>query len=128
MSDMFIRNENFPTFIRNYRLVTILIAIHFALYVWMNFLPNGCLVSGLGVVDNEAVAHGEYWRLLTPVFLHVGLGHLVFNSFSLIIFGPALEQMLGRIIFILAYLFSGIVANIATYFIGGLSYPYHLGA
>lgn len=126
---MFIRNESFYTFRRNYPIVTALVAIHLLLFVWINFLPGGrTFIYGAGVGYNLAVANGEYWRLLTPIFLHVGIGHLVFNSFSLVIFGPALEQMLGRIRFILVYLISGVAANIATYYIGGLSYPTHLGA
>lgn len=125
---MFIRNESFYSFRRQYPIITILVAIHLILFVWMNFLPGGRLIQGMGIGYNLAVANGEYWRLLTPIFLHVGIGHLVFNSFSLVIFGPALEQMLGRIKFLLVYFISGIIANIATFYIGGLTYPPHLGA
>lgn len=111
-----------------YPVVTILVAIHVLLYAWMNFLPFGREIYSIGVGYNAAVATGEFWRLATPIFLHLSFGHMLFNSFSLVIFGPALEQMLGRIKFISAYIISGVVANIATFFIGGLHYPPHLGA
>lgn len=125
---MFIRNENFYTFRRIYPVVTILIGIHILFFIWMNFLPGGHFVRAFGIGYNLLVAEGEYWRLFTPIFLHIGLGHLVFNSFSLIIFGPALEQMLGRFKFILVYISAGVIANVATFYVGGLHYPQHLGA
>lgn len=125
---MFIRNESFYSFRRNYPVVTILVAIHLILFVWMNFLPFGSWIANKGIGYNPAVAYGEYWRLVTPIFMHIGVGHVLFNSFSLVLFGPALERMLGRWKFISIYLLSGIIANIATFYLGGLSYPPHLGA
>ncbi|WP_096202002.1 rhomboid family intramembrane serine protease [Bacillus sp. FJAT-45350] len=127
---MFIRNENFYTFRRNYPVVTTLVAIHLIIFLWMNILPGlgGNWIYQNGVGFNPAVAQGEYWRLLTPVFMHVGIGHVLFNSFSLVLFGPALERMIGSVKFTIVYLLSGIIANIATYYLGGLTYPPHLGA
>ncbi|MCL7749640.1 rhomboid family intramembrane serine protease [Halalkalibacter alkaliphilus] len=125
---MFIRNESFYSFRRQYPVITILVAIHLILFVWMNFLPFGNYIRALGIGYNLAIANGEYWRLLTPIFMHIGAGHVIFNSFSLVIFGPALERMLGKIKFILVYLITGIIANIATFYLGGLTYPPHLGA
>ncbi|MBM7096808.1 rhomboid family intramembrane serine protease [Bacillus sp. H-16] len=127
---MFIRNESFESYTRSYPIVTTLIAIHFVLFLWINFLPGlgGFFIYQRGVGYNLAVMMGEYWRLITPVFLHVSLMHVAFNSFSLFLFGPALEQMLGKFKFIVAYLLTGFLANIATLMIGGVDYPPHLGA
>ncbi|MBU8908770.1 rhomboid family intramembrane serine protease [Desertibacillus haloalkaliphilus] len=125
---MFIRNESFYTFRRNYPVITILVAIHLILFVWMNFLPFGSLVRNLGIGFNPLIAQGEYWRLVTPIFMHITLSHVLFNSFSLVLFGPALERMLGKFRFILIYITTGVIANIATFYIGGLNYPPHLGA
>nr|WP_100374531.1 rhomboid family intramembrane serine protease [Bacillus sp. FJAT-45037] len=125
---MFIRQESFYSFRRNYPIIFGLLIIHFALFLWMNLLPGGSWIRTMGVGYNLAVANGEWWRLITPIFMHITVGHVVFNSFSLVIFGPALEQMLGKIRFILFYLTTGIIANIATFYLGGLGYPPHLGA
>src|SRR5690625_7985599 len=54
------------------------------------------------------------------------ISHILFYSFSLVLFGPALEQMLGKFKFILVYLFTGIVGNVFTYIIG--ANDLHLGA
>lgn len=125
---MFVRNESFDSFRRHYPIVTTLVAIHLILFVWMNFLPFGNTIIQYGIGFNLAVAAGEYWRLLTPIFLHLSFMHALFNSFSLVLFGPALEKMLGKVKFVIAYLLTGTLANIATYYIGGLDYNFHLGA
>ncbi|WP_256592986.1 rhomboid family intramembrane serine protease, partial [Pseudomonas sp. 2822-15] len=53
--------------------------------------------------------------------------HMLFNSFSLVLFGPALESMLGRFRFFTAYFAAGILANIVTFLLEGPMYA-HLGA
>ncbi|PMC34016.1 rhomboid family intramembrane serine protease [Bacillus sp. UMB0899] len=125
---MFTRSENFRTFLHLYPVVSIIIGIH--ILFWFLFqLPIPQLKILLGLLDgyNAGVANGEYWRLITPVFLHIGLGHLFFNSISLILFAPALERMLGKTKFMIVYIGSGLVANIATYIIEPLQYS-HIGA
>lgn len=125
---MFTRSENFRTFLRLYPVVSILVGVH--VLFWLLFqIPIPQLKILLGLLDgyNAGVAYGEYWRLVTPIFLHIGFGHLFFNSISLILFAPALERMLGKTKFVLVYISSGIIANIATYIIEPLQYS-HIGA
>jgi membrane associated rhomboid family serine protease len=59
-----------------------------------------------GALSRDAVADGEYWRLLTSGFLHAGLPHLLFNMLSLWILGSMLEPAIGRLRFALIYLVS----------------------
>jgi rhomboid protease GluP len=59
-------------------------------------------------------ANGEWWRLITCVFLHIGLIHLLFNMYALYTIGVYLEPMLGRTKFIIAYLSTGIFASLAS--------------
>ncbi|SDH81283.1 Membrane associated serine protease, rhomboid family [Alteribacillus persepolensis] len=131
---MFIRNETFYSFRKNYPIITGLIVIHLLLFLWMNlsiwtngWIPFGIAIFQLGVGNNGAIAAGEWWRLITPIFLHRDMGHVLFNSFSLVLFGPALEKMLGKVKFITVYLTTGILANLATLFLTSPFYL-HLGA
>lgn len=125
---MFLRTESFQQFIRLYPIVTLLVGVHFILWLWINLaLPGGIYLFENMVGYNMFVEHGEWWRLLTPIFLHVSFGHVLFNSFSLVLFGPALEKLLGRFKFIIAYVGAGFLANVATFYLEPSNFQ-HLGA
>ena len=127
---MFIRNErSVKEFIRYYPLVSALVIIHLVLWLFIDFLqlPLAHDLFNWGVGNNYLISEGEYWRLITPIFLHGGLTHALFNSFSLVLFGPALEQMLGKTKFIVAYFGAGLIGNIAALLIAPPSYS-HVGA
>lgn len=126
---MFIRNEkSIGEFRQLYPIVFWLVVIHFVLWL-LDFLnlSIGNWIYNWGIGYNLLVAMGEYWRLFTPIFLHGDFMHVVFNSFSLVLFGPALEQMLGKGRFLLVYFGSGLIGNIATYIFGPIDLA-HLGA
>jgi membrane associated rhomboid family serine protease len=63
------------------------------------------------------VSDGGYWRLLTAAFLHSGVGHLVFNMFTLVLFGPMVEQILGVRRFVAAYLTTAIGSSVFVYWL-----------
>lgn len=52
------------------------------------------------------------WILITSMFLHGGAGHLFFNMYVLLIFGPLLESRIGKKRFLITYFLSGIIAGI----------------
>jgi len=62
-----------------------------------------------------AVRKGEWGRWLTAGFVHVGLGHLLFNMLTLFFFGPFIEMRLGLWRFFLLYFGSELAANALTY-------------
>ena len=74
-----------------------------------------------------SLALGEYWRLITPIFLHFGLVHLVFNSLWLSMLGSRIEQLAGSLHLMLLVLVSGVISNMAqfvwsgTVYFGGMS-------
>ena len=58
---------------------------------------------------------GNYFPFLTNSFMHAGLGHLIFNMWTLWLLGRTLEQRLGTLKFILFYLVCGLVASLAHF-------------
>ncbi|GAF11786.1 rhomboid family protein [Bacillus sp. JCM 19045] len=124
---MFIRNETFSSYIRKFPIVSGIIALTVFIHFILLLLPSGFYFRYLGIGLNSGIEAGEYWRLVTPIFLHGDLFHLIFNMGALLIFAPALEGMLGRFKFALIYLIPGILANVATYFLEGSTYS-HVGA
>ena len=112
---MFLRTESFKEFTRFYPVVTGIVVIHIVLYLAsvLPVFPKYMVIDWLGGV-NLYILQGEFWRLVTAIFVHNGFAHMLFNSFSLVLFGPGLERMFGKWRFIGIYLASGIIANIAT--------------
>ncbi|WP_421382853.1 rhomboid family intramembrane serine protease [Bacillus salacetis] len=125
---MFVRTESFSQFIRLYPIVSIIVFIHLLLFsvTLVPFLPEIWVYEHFAGI-NLYIFNGEWWRLITPIFVHLGFAHLLFNSFSLILFAPPLERMLGKIKFTAIYLGCGFIANVATYFLEPLTYN-HVGA
>jgi membrane associated rhomboid family serine protease len=67
-----------------------------------------------GAVYGPAVAAGEWWRLITGAFLHLGLLHIGFNMYALWLFGPIMEQMYGHVEYAVIYLLCALGGNVLT--------------
>jgi len=81
----------------------------FGIELWRGALANPAILHRLGALDSGAViAEGQFWRLITALFLHFNLLHLVFNLFALYVLGPPLEKIIGTLRFAACYLISGI--------------------
>ena len=63
----------------------------------------------------------EWWRLITPMFIHFSPTHLIFNSLWIYILGREIEQLDGKIIFIFLILFTSISSNYFQYSFSGPS-------
>jgi membrane associated rhomboid family serine protease len=79
---------------------------------------NLSVLARMGAMVPGLVAQGEYWRLVTAMFLHIGIPHLLLNSLGLYIFGNLIEQALGTVRFLAIYLVSGFVASVASFAFG----------
>jgi membrane associated rhomboid family serine protease len=77
------------------------------------FGGGGPLVEA-GAVYGPAVAHGEWWRILTSAFLHLGILHIAFNMYALWLFGPIIEQMYGHIEYLAIYLLCATGGSVLT--------------
>jgi membrane associated rhomboid family serine protease len=61
---------------------------------------------------------GDWWRLLTAAFLHIGPVHLALNMLALLMFGSELERQLGRRRFLALYLLSALGGSVAIQLFG----------
>mgnify|MGYP001170029543 CR=1 FL=1 len=98
-----------------------ILGINIAVWLIMKFVgllfgwgTNAQLIL-FGAKENSLIARGQYWRLITAMFLHIDILHLFFNSYALYIYGPAVEKLFGKIKYLLVYLLSGLVGSIFSY-------------
>jgi rhomboid protease GluP len=71
-------------------------------------------LAAYGEKINEFIAQGEVWRLLTSVFLHGGILHLLFNAYALYVIGRQVETIYGPLRFSLVYLCAGLAGSVAS--------------
>jgi membrane associated rhomboid family serine protease len=99
---------------------TAILAVNIAVFVLDAILRasgRGSLLE-LGAMVPGLVAQGEWYRLVTAMFLHVGLFHLLLNSFAIYVFGNLIEQVLGTARFLAIYLVTGFAASAVSFAFG----------
>lgn len=79
---------------------------------------NEALIQ-VGSTYGERILQGEVWRLFSAMFLHIGLPHLLFNTFALFNLGRDIESRYGHGRFILIYLASGYFGNLVSFMLRG---------
>lgn len=85
-----------------------IIAINF--FIFLISLLFQSLILNFGLIP-EKVLNGEVWRLVTSMFLHENILHILMNMLALYFFGSILESRVGRIKFLVIYLFGGIIGG-----------------
>jgi membrane associated rhomboid family serine protease/predicted negative regulator of RcsB-dependent stress response len=80
--------------------------------------PDPALLLRFGAKYGPAILSGEYWRLITAVFLHDGLIHLGINSYALYVIGLQTERFFGHARYLIIYLLAGAASVIASYMAG----------
>lgn len=89
--------------------------IVFLISMFTNILP-------MFAVNRMYIQNGEYYRLITGIFLHASIAHLICNCYSLYIIGMQLESFIGRVKFLIVYLLSGLAGSLlSVYFSNNFS-------
>ncbi len=93
-----------------------LILLNVLVFALMYILGRGSTdlqtLADFGANNAELVKLGQYYRLFTAMFLHIGIVHLFFNMYALYIIGPQLESFYGKAKFLTIYIVSGIIGNL----------------
>lgn len=100
------------------RFTYVLLALILMIFVWMESVADSTNVLALidfGAKYNPLIDDGEWWRIFTSMFLHIGIFHLFMNSLALLFLGTAVERIFGTSRFIWIYLVAGIVGSTASY-------------
>jgi rhomboid protease GluP len=77
---------------------------------------NDEVLVGFGAKVNSLIdGQQQYWRLVTCIFIHIGLLHLLFNNYALWILGQEIEQIYGSARFVLLYVAAGLAGSLSSY-------------
>lgn len=97
-----------------YGLIIINVIFFLLMYIFGNGSTNIMTLLNFGASYPPLVRGGEYWRLISSSFLHIGIVHLVLNMYALYIIGSQLEGFLGRTKYLVVYLGSAILGNLLS--------------
>jgi rhomboid protease GluP len=95
------------------QLTSVLIAANVVIFVLMQLhgAPSSKeTLLRFGALPGE-LPSSEWWRLITAMFVHIGIAHLFFNMFALFIFGVSVEQRYGKARFLGLYFASGVLGS-----------------
>lgn len=95
-------------------LVVVNILIFFVVDVFAPVGRTAYLTGKFAMYWPSVVEGGEYYRLVTSMFLHFGSAHLVNNMLILFVIGSRLESLVGKVKYTLVYLLSGILAGLVS--------------
>jgi len=103
-----------------YFITPILIDLNILVFVLMvitgvnAFLPDTDSLILWGANVRPLTTGGDWWRIITNCFLHIGVLHLLMNMYALVYIGVLLEPYLGKARFASAYLLTGIAASVSS--------------
>ncbi|GAX05824.1 membrane-associated serine protease [Secundilactobacillus pentosiphilus] len=95
-----------------------LIVITILVYLAMTLAggsQNTQVLVDFGAKYNPLILAGQWWRLITPIFLHMGFEHILFNMVTLYFIGFQIEAIFGHWRYLAIFLISGIGGNLASF-------------
>ena len=108
-----------------------LIVIAVAISIFSNFGSNYDVIEiltftkGYSAFNYTYLEESEWWRLISPIFMHFSIAHLAFNCLWIYVLGEKIEMIDGRITFVLIVIISSILSNFFQYYSQG---PHLFGA
>ena len=100
--------------ILTYILILINVIVFALMYIYGNGSEDIETLKNFGANYIPLVKSGEYIRLITSAFVHIGIIHLLSNMYALYVIGRQVEQLYGRIKYILIYFISAIMGSLFT--------------
>lgn len=97
-----------------YGLIFICILVFILMYVLGNGSTDNYTLLVFGANVDTLTKNGDYYRLFTSMFLHIGILHLLCNMYSLYIIGKEVENVFGKVKYLIIYLLSGIAGSILS--------------
>lgn len=95
-----------------------IIAVNIIVFLYLEIVGStqntGFMIRKGAMYAPFIMAHGEYYRLFTSMFMHFGVAHLLNNMLVLFVLGDNLERALGKVKYLIFYLLSGVGANVVS--------------
>jgi rhomboid protease GluP len=108
---------------RNCGITISLISINIIIYIISAIMSDNfwdissSVLLILGGKYGPLINDGEWWRILTCNFLHGGLIHIGMNMYSLYAIGPQIEEIFGKIKYVIIYTVAGISSSLLSYYL-----------
>lgn len=110
------------------KVTSTLMIINIIVFVLMTLNGGSESIENLikfGANSKILVAQGQWWRLFTASFIHIGFFHILFNMYFFYSLGPLFERLFGSVNFLIIYLIAGVFGNLLSFAFGS---PYTVSA
>ncbi len=108
--DVFTKKTPYVTFF----IIILNILIFISMYILGRGSTDEATLVFFGASVPSLILNGEYYRLFTAAFLHIGIIHLLCNMYCLYVIGPQIESFFGKVKFIFIYLFSILTSSLLS--------------
>lgn len=95
-----------------------LVAINILIFIIMEIsggTQDPDILRKFGIKVNSLIIQGEYWRLLSSAFIHIGFAHIAFNMYGLYNLGALVERIYGSKRYLSIYLFAALSGSISSF-------------
>jgi len=96
-----------------------LLAACWIVFAFESGYPGGSMANAtllhFGALQPKLIEQGQWWRLFTAMFVHVGIAHIFFNSIALYSVGSLVERIYGAVRYAIIYFVSGLCASAASF-------------